>query len=394
MTGSTALCSAQACSTTYSILIDEHARIGSHTPISKILYNRMRTEPSEKMKVIMLSQGEEKTGINRYAINTYRAVPEISELYFLKFRTTHGKYSVGKAIEGRFRYGASIFNLNSLIPQLGFRNFIKYIKEEKNMGSIIHVMSPHVLPIVPGNDNIVTIHDVSPFIPGGDSSLDLKIIKIFYKRYLKFENIITDNRYMAEKVAELGARGTITTIYPYISDDFHPLNNKKELRKKYSLPTDKYLILSVSTDLPRKNIQILPKIMSKLGNDFVLVRVGPGVNNAIRLFPKNDQELNEIYNACDLFISTSIDEGFGFPVVEAMKAGIPVAISDIPVYREVAGKGAYYFDPFDIDNISRVVREVLMSEPQNRKNFEESLRKFSRDEFRKSILWFYTSIRF
>jgi len=88
------------------------------------------------MRVIMISQGEEKTGINRYAINTYRAIPEISELYFLKFRITHGEYSIGKAIGGNFRYGASIFNANSIIPQLGFHNFIKYVREAKNRGDI------------------------------------------------------------------------------------------------------------------------------------------------------------------------------------------------------------------------------------------------------------------
>jgi len=71
-------------------------------------------------------------------------------------------------------------------------------------------MSPHVLPIVPGNDSIVTIHDVYPFIPGGDSSLEFKITKIFYKRYLKFENILTVSRYVAGKGAELGALGKVT----------------------------------------------------------------------------------------------------------------------------------------------------------------------------------------
>jgi len=344
------------------------------------------------MKAIMISQGEEKTGINRYAINTYRSVPEISELYFLKFRTTHGEYSVGKSIEGRFPYGASIFNPNSLIPKLGFRNFIKYINKEKKNGNKIHVMSPHVLPIVSGYDNIVTIHDVYPFMPDSKLNLELKLTKRFYRHYLKFENILTVSHNVAEKVADLGAIGTITTIYPYVSDNFHPLKNKQQLRKRYSLPLEKYLILSVSTDIPRKNIKILPEVMSRLGNGFALVRIGQGLDNVYRLSPSNDQEMNEIYNSCDLFISTSNDEGFGYPVVEAMKAGIPLAISDIPVHREVAEKGAYYFDQSDPDCISRIVKEASMHRLENRQHFEEGLRRFSIEEFRKSILQFYNSI--
>ena len=52
-------------------------------------------------------------------------------------------------------------------------------------------------------------------------------------------------------------------------------------------------------------------------------------------------------------------EGFGIPVIEAMAAELPVACSDIPVLREVAGDGAIFFDPLSVDRIAEAVMRVL-----------------------------------
>jgi len=43
----------------------------------------------------------------------------------------------------------------------------------------------------------------------------------------------------------------------------------------------------------------------------------------------------------------TLGEGFGLPVLEAMRRGVPVACSDIPVLREVGGDVARYFPPAD-----------------------------------------------
>jgi glycosyltransferase involved in cell wall biosynthesis len=57
-------------------------------------------------------------------------------------------------------------------------------------------------------------------------------------------------------------------------------------------------------------------------------------------------------------VTASFEEGFGIPVIEALAMGTPVACSDIPVFREVAGDGAVYFDPRDPSDIARVVRSL------------------------------------
>ena len=41
----------------------------------------------------------------------------------------------------------------------------------------------------------------------------------------------------------------------------------------------------------------------------------------------------------------SLDEGFGIPLIEAMATGAPIVVSDIPIFREIGGDEALFFDP-------------------------------------------------
>jgi glycosyltransferase involved in cell wall biosynthesis len=55
----------------------------------------------------------------------------------------------------------------------------------------------------------------------------------------------------------------------------------------------------------------------------------------------------------------TLHEGFGLPVLEAMARSLPVACSDIPALREVAGDAALYFDPRAPAQIAARVQEIL-----------------------------------
>ena len=56
-------------------------------------------------------------------------------------------------------------------------------------------------------------------------------------------------------------------------------------------------------------------------------------------------ELEGLYRLADCVVLPSLYEGFGLPVLEAMARGVPVACSDIPALREVAGDAALPFSP-------------------------------------------------
>ena len=72
----------------------------------------------------------------------------------------------------------------------------------------------------------------------------------------------------------------------------------------------------------------------------------------------NDRDLTSLYVATTGLIMASFAEGFGLPIIEAFQRGANVACSDIPVFREIAGEHASYFDPHDSDSLADAVRSL------------------------------------
>ena len=133
--------------------------------------------------------------------------------------------------------------------------------------------------------------------------------------------------------------------------------------------------LMVGTLEPRKrHDQVLDafELLWQKGEDVALVIVGrtgwlaDKMVQRLRCHPQlgkhlfwleaiSDQFLDEIYAACSCLIAASVDEGFGLPLVEAAYHGLPMIVRDIPVFRELAGEGAYYFKGAEADSLAQAI---------------------------------------
>lgn len=60
----------------------------------------------------------------------------------------------------------------------------------------------------------------------------------------------------------------------------------------------------------------------------------------------------------DVLVSPSLAETFGFPLVEAMAAGIPIVAADTPIHREVCGDAALYFKPQNPQDLCKRLMEL------------------------------------
>ncbi|QAU24985.1 glycosyltransferase [Dyella sp. M7H15-1] len=76
----------------------------------------------------------------------------------------------------------------------------------------------------------------------------------------------------------------------------------------------------------------------------------------------SDEYLEQLYGVARALIAASEGEGFGLPLVEAARRGLPVIARDIPVFREVSDGLAYYFDGHDADSLVDILGVVLTSE--------------------------------
>ena len=74
----------------------------------------------------------------------------------------------------------------------------------------------------------------------------------------------------------------------------------------------------------------------------------------------SDSELLELYNACECFVFPSFYEGFGLPILEAMACGRAVICSNTSAMPEVADGAGILFDPRQVEDITRALRDVVL----------------------------------
>lgn len=162
--------------------------------------------------------------------------------------------------------------------------------------------------------------------------------------------------------------------------------------------------LWVGTIEPRKNLSRLVQAFSLLGRsraDVGLVLAGKlgwkirreallaGVaksrvgERVIFVADPDDATLRILYERGLALVFPSIDEGFGFPVLEAMASGLPVIASDIPPIREVVGRAAILVDPRRVRDLAEAMDAVL-EDPglaeRLRKSGSERAARFGWDE--------------
>ncbi|TDP99983.1 MULTISPECIES: glycosyltransferase family 4 protein [Microbacteriaceae] len=72
----------------------------------------------------------------------------------------------------------------------------------------------------------------------------------------------------------------------------------------------------------------------------------------------SDEEYAETLAAATALVTASHDEGFGIPLVESMTLGTPVVVSDIPIFREIGGEAALYFNADAPEQVAAKVRHL------------------------------------
>jgi glycosyltransferase involved in cell wall biosynthesis len=135
-------------------------------------------------------------------------------------------------------------------------------------------------------------------------------------------------------------------------------------------------LLHVGSCIPRKRIDILLDVFARVRNihpNLQLVKVsGEWTLNQkqqiadlnlsksiIHLHGLERVTIANLYQRASAVLLTSEAEGFGLPVIEALACGAIVIASDIPVLREVGGKGVIYCPTADISTWVETVTEVL-----------------------------------
>ncbi len=123
--------------------------------------------------------------------------------------------------------------------------------------------------------------------------------------------------------------------------------------------------LYVGNAYPHKNVELLMRAALKAGVRVVFVGNDDFFYKRLGVQPKTvtDVELSELYKNAQALVFPSLMEGFGLPALEALANNCPVIVSDIPVFHEILGNCAIYFDPHSAEDLAKILTRAAKKRP-------------------------------
>lgn len=248
---------------------------------------------------------------------------------------------------------------------------------------------PHFdLPLLQGHPSVVTIHDLKYIIAPGlfpeFGSLKKLYMNFCYRMSCrKAEKIIVVSENTKRDLVRLfRVPDHKLTVIPLAANSNNKLiRNKKEIGQKLSkLGIDSKYFLFVGERRPHKNlVRIIEafQIFKQHGfDDYKLVIIGKKYGsysepeqkierlnlneNVILKGYVSDEELALYYQGAEAFLFTSLYEGFGIPILEAMRCGTPVITSNISSLPEVAADAALCINPVSSSAIAEAMERLVL----------------------------------
>ncbi|MCZ7381945.1 MAG: glycosyltransferase family 4 protein [Candidatus Methanoperedens sp.] len=214
--------------------------------------------------------------------------------------------------------------------------------------------------------------------------------KMYYKfvykceeKSLKVANTVTCiSEYTKQKVEEIFGYYDSKMIYNGVNTDiFKPIAVEK---KTYGIPETTTVLFFAGNLSKRKGSDLLPRIMNKLGDNFILITTS-GLRTDFKEESKNIKTIGRLsetglvkaYNLCDIFLFPSRLEGFGLTVAEAMACGKPVVTTNCSSLPEliVDGKGGFLCKIDDVKDFADKIKILAEDENLQKKMGEYNRRR-------------------
>jgi glycosyltransferase involved in cell wall biosynthesis/2-polyprenyl-3-methyl-5-hydroxy-6-metoxy-1,4-benzoquinol methylase len=167
-------------------------------------------------------------------------------------------------------------------------------------------------------------------------------------------------------------------------EQFKPMDKDTRLIRKYGLQGQRVLLF-VGRMAGNKRIDLLVKALAEIKEEIPNVKlllVGDdssspayvaiveeakalarelGVAGDV-IFTGRVDKLPQYYNLCDVYVTSSLHEGFGVPIIEAMACGVPVAGSRSGALPETIGEAGLTFEPGNVEDLANKVLSMFRDE--------------------------------
>ncbi len=229
---------------------------------------------------------------------------------------------------------------------------------------------------------VVTLHDALPFHAWNDSANPLPYFRETQRHAIgRADAIITDSQYSKDDICSTlkvpPSRVSVIPLAP--SPDTHAPDDAAVAATLHRLDVHAPFVVALAATARRKNTRGVLGAFAALQHAhrdvaLVLTGVGPSLRQALQRemaalkikvsrvrmldFVDHDQ-LAALYAGCHAFWFLSLYEGFGLPILDAMRCGAPVICSNRTSCPEVAGDATRIVDPENIDDVVAATLEVV-----------------------------------
>lgn len=250
---------------------------------------------------------------------------------------------------------------------------------------------------------LAVIHDLNfEEHPEFITPLVLKYYKYFFPRFAKKANrVATVSNYTKEDlVKRYGvSRSKIDVVYNGVNERFKPLSENEIIQVRRDFSDEKPFFLFVGLIHPRKNLKNQLKgflqMKEETQSDLKYLVVGSRYSwdaeldemlkkssfgeDVIFLGRQGLDNLLKLYGAAFALTYVSYFEGFGVPIIEAMRSGIPVITSNTSSMPEIADDSAILVNPESVSEIAAAMR--FLTEDDSKRNMMITSGKKRADDF-------------
>ena len=330
------------------------------------------------------------TGVERYAYSMCKALACLQQPFTIVCPQApiHQDYDVSGLTIVHYGIGKSHFWEQCVLPLffLGKKDYL--VLSFTGLGSVLI------------RHKVMTVHDLS----------FLYNRSWFSKAYYWWYRIMTPLAIKTSRhliTVSQFSKQEIMRFYPFIQEEqisvAYGAVDSIRFHRLSSIPaTEHPFALAVSSIDPRKNFPMLVKAFKGIEGCLLYIvgkqnHVFSQQNGLDEELPNvrflgrvSDENLRQLYNQAVCFIFPSIYEGFGLPLLEAMTCGCPVLASDIPVFREVCGDAAIYFNPYDETSIRNAIAHFLSLNKEEQEKLQtagyEHAQRYSWEQSARSII--------
>ncbi|MCI0562117.1 MAG: glycosyltransferase family 4 protein, partial [Nitrososphaera sp.] len=240
------------------------------------------------------------------------------------------------------------------------------IRKHSGYDILINLTNSAPVFLSPGIPQVLLLHDVSFRNTRWFSrSFSAYLTWVFHRAITRGIQLVTVSNTSAAQIAEMFPTGSKVHVIPNDADHPGEVVKAREVGYRYGL-----FLGSLN---PRKNldgaISGFQNFIATTRDDLRLVVVGAEkqifarakqakFDNIVFRGYVDDLEKWELLRGADFLLFPSFLEGFGIPILEAMRVGTPVVASDIPVFRELFEDAVEYVDPHSPADIGRGIREL------------------------------------